>query len=704
MISNLFEEINKKTPKISKSQIKDFNFVGSDTPLQAKNEEFTIDTSKKYIRTLIMLFFVFLMFFAFVGRSYVLQIIKGQENLALSEDNRIRAFSIPAERGVIFDSKGKILVRNTPSFVLEMNTTLCRSRTSYDFTECKNQVDQLTELIDLEIDKNAVFEQIDAGRVTLVIANNLSKEQILPLEPNLKKYESISINSIPQRDYLFNESFSHLLGYVGFGETLYTSIEGKYGIEQSYDEILTGVDGSTLAQFNSAATDFTLLSEKKPESGKDIVLYVDSDLQNLAYELLKIKVESNSNTTGGAIVAQDPNTGGILALASYPSFDAQKLSTGISSKEYNELISDPRFPFFNRVVSGVYPPASTFKMIMASAILTEGLISPNYQITDPGFIQVGAYRFNNWKLDGHGLVDLLRAIQVSNDTYFYTFGGGYNNLRGLGIDKIAEWSKKFGFGKTLGIDISGEAVGFVPDGEYKDWYLGDTYITSIGQGDMLTTPLQVNAMSMYFANEGKIYKPKIVKEVEQTALEAEKFSETQVLTSNLVSKDHHQTVRQSMLIASQPGGTAYPVFNFADQHNEIKIAGKTGTAEFGAADSEITHAWYTAFAPYDEPAEIVLTVFLEGGGGGSGDAAPIARALMDLWFKDQSQDYLDLAAAANDKPSNVQETQVLGIQDVTQQYIAQILQKYQTQYDLELAKLLKENPLENIPEQEPITE
>ena len=262
---------------------------------------------------------------------------------------------------------------------------------------------------------------------------------------------------------------------------------------------------------------------------------------------------------------------------------------------------------------------------MASAVLEEGIVSPYFTINDPGYISVRGYTFRNWKLDGHGEVDLLRAIQVSNDTYFYTVGGGYGGVEGLGIDRIEEWSKKFGFGEKTGIDINGEVSGFVPNGEYKDWYLGDTYITSIGQGDFLATPLQTNMVTSYFANGRELLKPQIVKEA------GGKAYEKKVLARDLVSQRTLGFVREGLRQAVSPGGTGYPVFDFPDVYG-VELAGKTGTSEYIAPNGEEkTHAWFTVWGPLED-AEIVLTVFLEGGGGGSDDAAPIARSLLDYWF------------------------------------------------------------------------
>ncbi|HDQ88757.1 MAG TPA: hypothetical protein ENN92_01255, partial [candidate division WWE3 bacterium] len=339
----------------------------------------------------------------------------------------------------------------------------------------------------------------------------------------------------------------------------------------------------------------------------------------------------------GVVVAQDPKTGGILALVSYPSFDSQKMISNITSKELAEMESAGSFPFFNRAIGAGYAPGSTFKLVMGSAILEEKIATPATSIFDTGSISVAGYTFKNWKLDGHGEVNLLRALQVSNDPYFYIMGGGYGDITGLGIERIHKWANQFGFGAKTGIDLPGEITGFVPDADYKDWYLGDTYITSIGQGDFLATPLQVNVMTGFFANGGELLRPLVVKSVEGAgngAANGNGQNKKEVIAKDFVSPSTLATVREGVLRAASPGGTGYPVYDFADHHNGVVVAGKTGTSEYIDSNGEYgTHAMFTAWAPYEDP-EIVLTVFLEGGGSGAHDAAPVARRLLDYWFSD----------------------------------------------------------------------
>jgi penicillin-binding protein 2 len=266
-------------------------------------------------------------------------------------------------------------------------------------------------------------------------------------------------------------------------------------------------------------------------------------------------------------------------------------------------------------------------------------VDKNTIIIDPGYVLVNGFRFNNWKLEGHGEVNIVRALQVSNDTFFYTVGGGYGSVRGVGIESLYNWARRFGIGVPTGIDLSNEEAGYMPNGTKGEWYLGNTFITAIGQGQVLTTPLQMNVVTGYFANGGKIMKPQIVKSIKGV-----KQFEPKIISQGLINTKNYDIIREGLNKAVLPGGTGYPLFDFSQRHNGIQLGGKTGTSEFIAKDGKpSTHAWFTVFGPYNAPntsinpagqnKPIALTVFLEGGGAGSDDASPIAKELLDLWFQ-----------------------------------------------------------------------
>lgn len=581
------------------------------------------DFDSKLKKRNLLLFLVtgLISFIVILVRLSNIQIIHSGYYNSMAANNKTRHAVLIPERGVIYSSDKKILARNSPSFVVEMNTFACGN------SLCKSVASRLAELIPDKIDIKKLEANIDSRAPLIIAASNLEKESALKVEANLYQLPGISVAVYPKRDYVYPEVLSHVLGYVGFDDVNLTpKIVGKTGVEEAYNAYLTGIAGNIISEVDSTGLKYNVVAREDSLPGRNISVWLNAELSQKAYEVLK-KIVDDKKATGGVVVAQDPSTGGILAMVSYPTFDANKMSSGMSFNDYQKLINDPAHPFFNRAISAAYPPGSTFKMVPASAALTEGIVTQHTTVNDPGYIQVGSYIFRNWKLSGHGEVDILRALQVSNDTYFYTLGGGHAGIKGLGIEKLHAWANKFGYGEKTGIDISGEVAGNMPDGEARAWYLGDTFITAIGQGDVLATPLQVNNVTNYFANGGYLYSPRIVKEIEGV-----KPPEPGILASNLTSKSTYDIVREGMRRAVSPGGTGYPVFDFP-QKKSVVLAGKTGTSEYINSEGKpATHAWFTVFGPFEKPT-ISLTVFLEGGGAGSDDAGPVARQLLDVWFK-----------------------------------------------------------------------
>jgi penicillin-binding protein 2 len=558
-----------------------------------------------------------------ITKSFSLQIVEGKANNDLAQQNTIRRELIQPYRGAILDRNGNVLVRNEPSFAFQLDIARCRDGFNNIKPTCKEDLKTLRNLLGkkykLATDAE-ILKKTELGVLSFVVVSDMSKDDAIDIST---KFKSNYINQtlLPQRDYLYPEAFAHVLGFVGIGDTIYPTIQGKDGIEKYYDSYLNGIAGERVYKVNSFGEISETVSEKAPVAGSDLQVSIDRNLQLLAYDLLKNKVDGKK-VFGGAVVAQDPHTGNILALVSYPTYDSKKLSRGLSVKEYQELLAQNNQPFFNRAITGTYPPGSTFKMVTASAGLMEKTINDKTTIFDPGYIKVGSYIFRNWKLDGHGTVDIYTALQKSNDTFFYTVVGGHGNIKGLGIKKLHYWADKFGYGRKTGIDLFGEASGYMPDGSARTWYLGDNFISAIGQGDILATPLQVNNVTTYFANGGELYKPRLI------LAEGEAIPEQ----FDLIDTRYYEIIRKGMLMASTPGGTGYPFFDFKDKYG-ADAAGKTGTSEFinkfGEPD---THGWFTVFAPYKN-SQIALTVFIEGGGTGSDDAAVIARKLMDEWFK-----------------------------------------------------------------------
>lgn len=408
---------------------------------------------------------------------------------------------------------------------------------------------------------------------------------------------------------IFNEANMPAIGYVG--EVNEVEVEqfylgaliGKMGLEKQYDYRLRGIDGVSILEHDVNGNILRELKRTDPIKGENLTSTLDAGLQKKAYEILAKRK--------GAVVASVPETGEILALVSSPSFDPNHLV---------KYLSDKNLPMFNRALGGEYPPGSVFKVITAVGALEEGVINNLTQIEDTGEIIIGPYRYTNWYWTQYGKtegsINIIRALARSNDIFFYRLG------EKLGIIKLADWAKYFGLGMETGIDFIGEAKGLMPDPDWKkqvmkeDWYTGDTFISAIGQGHVLTTPIQVNQMMSIIASNGRLCQPHLL--MEQT--KCKKLD---------ISQKTLDLVIEGLKEVCETGGTAWPFFDFS-----YPVAGKTGTAEFGPAAEEKTHAWFTGFSPIDKP-QIVLTVLLEGAGEGSYQAAPVAKELLQYWFERQ---------------------------------------------------------------------
>lgn len=546
-------------------------------------------------------------FLVLLGRLLSLQIIQGSYFRSLAEGNRARVSSKPAPRGIIYDRKGWPLVRNVPGYKIKVS--------------------------------DGQYQRI-------------SREEALKIESKGGS-EAANLEMDILREYLYPKEFAHTLGYLGeasqeeiqnleLGQS-YKSGEliGKIGIEQSYEKDLRGKEGQELVETDATGNKLRVLGEIDPVPGEDLTLTLDLDLQKAAYEVL--------GDVKGAIVVQNPKNGEILALVSRPSFNPNDFSFNKKAEIDKTLQDQTNLPLFNRVIGGTYPPGSTFKIITASAGLEEGKLTKTTQVEDVGEIVIGPYRFPNWYLIQYGKTEgslnIVGAIRRSNDIFFYKVA------EWLGEDSLGRWAKKFNLGKPLGIDIAGEAAGLVPDSSWKEktigdhWYLGDTYHFGIGQGYLLTTPLQVNSWTSVIANGGTIFKPHLTKDQKPEVEEA-----------NFLKKENIDLIHEGMDEACATGGTGWPLFDFKIQNPDLNIddknffapkeattsgntngwvgipvACKTGTAEFGEPKNK-THAWFTAFAPIADP-EIVVTVLVEGGGEGSSTGGPIAKKIFEEWFR-----------------------------------------------------------------------
>jgi penicillin-binding protein 2 len=456
------------------------------------------------------------------------------------------------------------------------------------------------------------------------------------------------MREIWQRIYPAASSSAHVVGYTGeIGEEevgLLKGVGNKYdigdsigrsGIEAQYEDQLRGVDGGRLVEVDSQGAIARELGRREPIPGQDLHLTVDKDLQDAGLLALGDKK--------GALVVSDPNTGEILALVSSPSFDPNEITS-----QYSQFVVQPDLPLFNRAIGGIYPPGSTFKMTVTAAAITEDKVKPGFIFNDQGIIRVGSYAYTNWLYSRgggtEGPIGFARAITRSTDTFFYTVGGM------TGPEILAAWAHKFGLGDKTNIDIPGEVEGVIPDPVWKEktkgekWFLGNTYQMAIGQGDVLVTPIQLNLMTNVVATGGK----KCQMHLTQVTNFKSQISNDNNCTEVQIAKEAVDIIHKGMVGACNPGGTAFPIFDWNEAALKDSsvgtfarkldgkplplIACKTGTAEYVAADGKTReHGWLTAYAPADDP-KISVTVLMEGGGEGSNIAAPVVRKLMAVYF------------------------------------------------------------------------
>jgi penicillin-binding protein 2 len=419
---------------------------------------------------------------------------------------------------------------------------------------------------------------------------------------------------------------------------------GLMGVEATFEKELRGKKGLKHVEVDAFEREVNVLAVDPPQPGHNLVLTLDMDLQQAAENALREGMR-RVNSTAGVVVAMNPQTGEILAMVSLPSYDNNLFARGISFKDYAELSNDPERPLMNHALSGQYPPGSTFKIIPAAAALEEKIIDqrttlvckgqlllPNkYFPDDPTKAQV----FKCWNQWGHGAENVVGALADSCDIYFYQVGGGFENFNGLGMDKLGAYARAFGFGSPTGIALPGESTGLIPDDKWKrinygePWVTGDTYNATIGQGYVLVTPLQLLNAAAAIANGGTLYRPQVVYEVVDNAGHVVKGFSPEVIRQVPVSAQNLNLVREGMR-AAVTRGTAHRA-NLA----QVAVAGKTGTAEYpGPRDAEgnlPTHAWFIAFAPYEDP-QIALVVFVSGGHEGAKIAAPIAAKILRAYF------------------------------------------------------------------------
>lgn len=582
------------------------------------------------------------------GRLYYLQIIEADRYATLAEENRINIRLLPPARGRILDRFGTPMALNRQTY----KVILIPEQT----TDAAATFAALSQLITVgEGDRRRIVREISRRRafMPVTVRDDLDWDEVASIELNSPELPGIIIDAGQSRLYPQGALAAHVLGYVSAvseaeqnGDPLLELPDfriGKNGIERRHDKIMRGKAGTSEVEVNALGRVVRELRRHEGGPGSDVVLTLDMDLQQSA--MGKLPVE------GAAAVVVGVHNGEVLAMASTPSFDPNKFSRGIAPNEWRELISDARTPLLNKTIHGQYAPGSTFKIIVALAALEAGL-QPNFTTSCHGYTEIGENRFHCWKHGGHGEIDLHGAMAGSCDVFFYELG-----LK-VGVDRIAAMARKMGLGSTLGIDLPGEAAGFIPTREWKrtalkqPWWQGDTLITSIGQGAVLSTPLQLAIMAARVANGGKAVTPRLTRELRDGSAATLMPANAGAVPASLgISSESLAIVASAMSgVVNEPGATAYgsriPIPEFA-------MAGKTGTSqvrritvserEAGIKANEDLpwaqrdHALFVAFAPVERP-QYACAVVVEHGGSGAKVAAPIARdILLEVQKKDPLQ-------------------------------------------------------------------
>lgn len=554
--------------------------------------------------------FVFFILIAYTYKLFSMQIIHGDQFKQKSQNISKRTTVIPAQRGEIFDREANTpMVLNIDSFAVDI---VPGEVPRQEFDTVINRLSSILKIPVSQIEKKLPVSVRRDFR-SIQIKSNVDYSTVVQVAESIDSLPGVSWHSKPVRNYVDTRSFSHIIGYVGdittdeltrFYNKGYTSnsIIGKAGIEKQYDEILRGTDGveyRTVDAKGRYIENTTVVTP--PKMGNNLVLTIDKRIQKLAEDALGPRI--------GAAVVLKPTTGEVLAMVSYPFFDQNIFGKEISSSLAKELFENPDKPLLNRAVDAAYPPASTFKVIMNTAILNEKAFPPETTVPCLGEIEYGNRVFRcHIRKPGHGKLALNEALAKSCDIYYWTVCRDY-----LGVEKIVDYAKRFGLGQSTEIDLPSQSDGFVPSPRWKErrfhekWLNGDTMNMSIGQGFTLASPLQIANMACMVINNGVIYKPHLLKEIrDPSSGEVIKTVQPEILHKENIGKEVFEQVRQAMNLVTIQGEARYPMKNLM-----FRFAGKTGTAEVGLHDR--WHSWMVAYGPYDAPPKdiIVVSVIVE---------------------------------------------------------------------------------------------
>ncbi len=715
-------------------------------------QETTRDTAP--IAMLLFRMALIITFVVIIGRLFQLQVVQGDSFQSDAADNRYKLIEVAAPRGVIYDSNGRILVRNQPSFEIAIvPEDLPFDDPDTEIDEEEAEIEKVLRVLGVETDREVALNiaelmfrrlgrldfanAVEGAGVELQYNSVLASSvlDVVPEQPDLREPEMIEIPDIseplplrglvalvqtlvssqklgnasqpisilalvdrikalqiaeesyrlpsvqvlrvPARQYIYPGLMSHIVGFMGaipreqstfYLQQGYTNLServGYSGLEYSYQTELRGVPGYRYVEKDILGREMRTVGEVlEPVPGSNLILNIDRTLQSVMQDTLQAKMDE-VEAQWGVTIAMDPRDGAVLGLVSLPSYDNNIFAEQVDLPAYQKLVDDNRNPLINYAIGGLYPPGSTYKLVTALGALSEGVIERNTQIVDNGPLLLPnqffpddlsqAQPFVSWNHRlgiVHGAMDVTEGLALSNDIFFYWIGGGYPKaeFRGLGNKNMVKWAELMGYGEPTGIDLPGEVGAIVPDDQWKrqvyaeSWTTGDSYNTSIGQGFVLATPLQVLVSTAAVANGGTVYAPQVVHQIRDANGGLQRDYSPKVVRQLPASTTDIQVVQEGMWAAvNGPRNTASGA-----QLAEITVAGKTGTAEFceivekednpeekdcrrDDEDNLPTHAWFVAYAPYEDP-EIAIVTFVYDGGEGSAAAVPIARDILDAYF------------------------------------------------------------------------
>ncbi len=590
------------------------------------------------VATLAIIFFIAVI----ITRLWFLQIHNGSQYRGLADNNRVRMLDVVAPRGNIMDAEGKTIITNRPSF----NIVWVKE----DSPDPDEIIKKLSLILNEEIAVllKRVRESLDNPRhIPILLKEDIDWKTLVYIENNHYDLPGVRIEVLPRRDYLFNDFGSHMIGYTGEinqkeldarKRENYQSGDqiGKRGFEKFYEKELRGEKGTMYMEVDAHGFEQRQLKGREPLPGNDLQLTIELDLQLAAENAMAGKA--------GAVIAMDVNSGRILAFASAPPVHLEDFVGGISTKNWQALLNDIKRPLVHKTIQGQYPPGSTYKIVTALAGLSKGVINSNTVFYCSGSMRFGNRRYGCWKEGGHGPVSLHRALAESCDVYFYQVG-----LK-VGVDSLAEYANRLGLGHKTGIAFEYEKSGLIPTANWKKlakgepWQEGETLSIAIGQGFNLVTPLQISQMTIALANGGILYKPLLLEKIIDPEGEIVKQFEPTV-DVELIGMDKYLALIRDGLVGAvnDKRGTGSEA-----KLKDITVAGKTGTAQvvtlekFKEVDEEDVaykhrdHAWFTSFAPAENP-EIVVTVLVEHGGHGGAVAAPVAKKVLEKYFAKKNE-------------------------------------------------------------------